>query len=416
MSKSCVVCHAQPGPVCRDDQRSIDTQLQRLPRRLAAVAGALMPGQSAPGDNVGASTRVHAGLPVNVAALSLLGPGGDVPPQLHPLVRHWSVKRKVLVTTHVVGYARQVQVEVTDFFHEAVLDDDGQPVMVPDDDQVGLVPPREWLDQQVRRWRAHFGHHVPARTLLPAGRHAYVPPAYRTLLRVPGGTTVIGFLAAVHTARGAHNRMAYLGLHGYEDPGAREVPAVERRPGEAPARHAVQWDIDYLRTWLGKACEYDTLDIGAFAAQLATMHAEISRLLGETPDQEWIGRCPAFIDELGADGEPTGRMQPCGGALWQDNNAFTAQVRCPRCRSTWDTRGNAGAGTAREIRRVWPIDRRRRYNADEIDRLRPPKCPGCGQRVKIEWREVTGTRDPLRTWQPTSGRCTNGCEKARRTV
>jgi hypothetical protein len=202
--------------------------------------------------------------------------------------------------------------------------------------------------------------------------------------------------------------MRYLGLLSYQDP----APDLER--GRGP--NGMQWDIDYLRTWLPKALAEGALDAATFAAQLHTMHAEIDRLLGETPDREWIGRCPAFVHDVGADGEPTGRKKPCGGALWQDNNAFAAQVRCPRCGSTWETRGNAGAGTAREIRKVWPVDRRRRYNAAEIDRLVVPRCPTCTERVKIGWREVTGTRDRHRTWQPTSASCAKGCDEARRTV
>lgn len=416
MSARCVVCHDQPGPVCSTDQHLIDEQLAALPRRLATLAGAPLPGQAASGERVAVSSHVATPVPGGVARMSLLGPGGQVPVVLHPLVRHWSAKRKVLVTTHVVGHARQVQVEVTDWFHELVRDEDGNPVMVPDDDQTGVVPPREWLDMQVRRWRAHFGHQVPHRTLLP--RHstrAYVPPSYVTLLRVPDGPRLVGFLAAAHVASGAQARMAYSGL--LTDSTPADVAAdAERRPGVAPPAESMRWDTKYLRTWLAKACAEDALDMAEFAAQLRALHAEIGRCLGDTPDQEWIGRCPAFIAELGDDGEPTGRKVPCGGGLWQDNNAFTAQVKCPRCCMTWDTRGHAGAGTAREIRRVWPVDRRRRYSAPEIDRLVTPKCRGCGSRVKIEWRDVTGTRDRQRTWQPVSARCGNSCDEARRTL
>ena len=413
MSDRCVVCHDQPGPVCSADQKLIDQQLASLPGRFAALAAAPLPGQSAPEERVAVSSHVATPVPGGAARMSLLGPGGQVPLVLHPLVRHWSAKRKVLVTTHVVGHARQIQVEVTDWFHELVRDDDGNPVMVPNDDQVGVVPPREWLDQQVRRWRSHFGHHVPQRTLLPRYyMRPYVPPGYVTLLRMPGGPSIIGLLAAVHAATGSNARLAYAGLLATRDVAA----DAERRQGEPPPTESVRWDVKYLRTWLSKACAEDALDMASFAAQLGALHAEIGRCLGDTPDQEWIGRCPAFVAELADDGEPTGRKLPCGAGLWQDNNAFAAQVQCPRCAMTWDTRGHGGAGTAREIRRVWPIDRRRRYSAPEIDRLYLPKCLGCGKRVKIEWRDVTGTRDRHRTWQPMSASCDTGCEEARRTV
>lgn len=415
MPDLCVVCHDGPGPVCPDDQAAIDGQLRDLPGRLVQVAAALAPGSAPVSERVAISAHVTARLPVRVDALSLVGPGGDVPPTLHPLVRHWSVKHKVTVTTHVAGYAKTTDVEVTDWFHEAVLGDDGQPVMVPDDDQIGVVPPREWLDVQVRRWRAHFGHHVPPRTLLSEQR-PYLPSTYATLLRTSSGPAAVAFLAAAHAIDGAAARLAYRGLLSYEerDPVLDDLEQRGRRPGRPP--RTMQWDVDYLRTWLDKACAEARLDIAEFAAQLRSLHAELGRVLGDTPDQEWIGRCPAFItEEEGPDGEPV-RKRPCGAGLWQDNTAFTAEVRCPRCHTPWGTRGHAGAGTAREIRRVWPIDRRRRYNADEIDRLRLPCCTGCGQRIKIEWRDVTGTRDTQRWWQPVTASCDTGCAEARRVV
>jgi hypothetical protein len=420
MPDLCVVCHAEPGPLCEADLKTVDRQLRDLPGRLAACARELRPGRSPAGERVAMSAHVHAALPARVAALSLLGPGGDVPVALHPLMRHWSVKRKVQVTTHIVGIARMVEVEVTDWFHEAAGADDDKLTMVEDyrHDQIGVVPPREWLDQQVRRWRGHFGHHVPARTML-GGITAYVPAAWRHLLTLPGGPAAIAFLAAARDAtpagRAAQARMAYRGLL------ATPAAIPERDPVVAELEHrghatprAMGWDIDYLRTWLPKAAGEDGLDIGAFVAQLAALHAEIGRVLGDTPDEEWIGRCPAFLSEYDEDGEPTGRKKPCGGGLWQDNTAFTAQVQCPRCRMTWDTRGNAGAGTAREIRRVWPIDRRKRYTARDIDRITMPKCPGCGNKVSVEWREVTGSRDKQRTWKPVTARCLPSCDQARR--
>lgn len=415
MPELCVVCHAEPGPLCTDDLRTIDRQLADLPDRLRAVAGALTPGRAPVGERVATSTHVHAGLPAREAALSLVGPGADVPAVLHPLMRHWAVKRKVRVTTHIIGIARMVDVEVTDWFREAVGADDDHLTMVPDDnhDQVGVAPPREWLDGQVRRWRSYFGHHVPARTMLRTG--AYIPPGWRALLTMPGGPATIGFIAAAHRADGALERMAYRGLLNTRHPDP-AVDAIERRAGPGEVPRSMRWDVDYLRTWLAKAAAEDALDIGGFTTQLAALHAELGRVLGDTPDQEWIGRCPAFLTEYDQEGEPTGRKKPCGGGLWQDNTAFTAQVQCPRCRMTWDTRGHAGVGTAREIRRVWPVDRRRRYTAREIDRITMPKCPGCGKPVGVDWREVTGSRDKERSWQPATARCPTGCAEARRVL
>ncbi len=425
MPEPCRICRTQPGPVCDADRKTIDQQLAALPARIAAAAVALTPGPAPIGEHISRSARPHTQPPAPVDWLSLNGPGGDVPATLRPMVRHWSIERTVVVTSHPGGRARTATVQVTDWFHELVLGDDGKPVMAADTDtdQVGVVPPREWLDIQVRRWRAHFGHHVPPRTSL-GGLRPYVPAAWRWLLGFSNGPQAIALLSVLHqddARRGGMARLAYRGL--LAEPGARPLTdpvleEIERRgePGLPP--RTVRWDVDYLRNWLDKACEQDSLDIPAFAAQLRALHAEISRVLGDTPDQTWVGRCPAFIAELDRQtGEPTGRKRPCGGGLWRETGAYlSAQVTCPRCHMTWDVCGNAGAGTAREIRRVWPLDRRRRYKAADIDRLTPPKCPCCGNRVTVDWREVTGTRDPARTWTPTRTSCPNGCEEARRLI
>ncbi len=413
MAESCVVCHANPGRVCTACQHAMDEQLAGLPDRYLRLAAELAPGRAPIGEFVGSGGgHVHAATPVRDAALTLVGPGADVPPALQPLARHWSSKRKVQVTTHASGYARLAEVEVTDWFHELIVDDDGQPILgeVVDGDQTGVVPPREWLDMKARRWRAHFGHHVPARTML-GGLRPYVPAAWANLLRLPTGPQVIGFIAGVHAASGATARLAYRGL--LAEPGAR-LARDDRHPVAPPT---MRWDVNYLRTWLVKACEDDALDIAGFAAELRALNAEIDRVFGEQTKRSWLGRCPAFLDQLDTDGQPTGRKRPCGGGLWEEQGAYlSAQVVCPRCHMTWETRGHAGAGTAREIRRVWPIDRRLRYTREKIRRLRIPACPGCGQRVLIVWRDVTGTRDKERTWQAKTARCRLGCEQARRVL
>lgn len=431
--QDCVVCHAKPGPVCDDDLAALIKMLKALPRRLSQLTTALLPGQHEGGERVTTSSKVTAPLPARLDALSLVGPGtSEITVRLNPLVRHWSTRRTVQVTTHVAGRVAIRDVDVVEWFHEQVLGPDGKPVLVPEDDQVGIVPPREWLDAQVRRWRVHFGHKVPPRTMQrqPLSR-THLSGFHTTLLRIAGGDRVLAFLAAAAKVGADYQRAAHFGLLGYQEPAERSLDPllddIERRFGEAPRELAVGWDVQYLATWLPQACDAaDELDIADFAAQLRALHAEIGRALGETPDQQWIGRCPAFIAEVeplqrDEDGnvvmQETAeevRRRPCGAGLWQDNNAFSAQVQCPRCATLHDTRGPGAVRTAREIRRVWPVDRRRRYNADDIDRLVVPKCAGCASRVRVAWKEVTGTRDKQRWWSPTSTSCDNGCVEAGR--
>ncbi|MER5608246.1 hypothetical protein AB0F93_00550 [Micromonospora tulbaghiae] len=431
--QTCVVCHSKPGPVCDDDQAALTRMLTALPQRLRQLSTALLPGQTEPGERVAAPGKVTAPLPARLDALSIVGPGtSEITVRLNPLVRHWSAKRRVSVQTHVAGRVSVTEVEVTDWFHETVIGPDGRPVLVPEDDQVGTVPPREWLDSQVRRWRAHFGHAVPNRTV-PArpAPTTHLSGRHRTLLRVRGGDRVLAFLLAAAKVGSDWQRAAHFGLLGYQEPAERSLDPllddIERRFGEPPRDLAVAWDVNYLTTWLAAAAEVPELDIADFAAQLRTLHAEIGRALGETPDQQWIGRCPTFIADIppiGFDdnGDPLMpelaevKRRPCGAGLWQDNTQFAAQVQCPRCHTLHDTRGPGAATLAREIRRVWPLDRRRRYTATDIDVLRVPKCPACGERVRVDWKEVTGTRDKQRTWTPSTVSCPTGCDDARRVM
>ena len=161
------------------------------------------------------------------------------------------------------------------------------------------------------------------------------------------------------------------------------------------------------------ACDRgDELGIDTFHAELQAVTAEIQRVLREDRVPTWIGRCPSFIAD-----PDSGVKHPCGAGLWQE--AGWAQVTCPRCHSTHDTRGPAGRTLSRQIRTVWPVDRRRRYSADDMAATVPPRCPDCGDRVIIEWREVTGTddaRERRRWWQPKASRCEAGCRNAGRVL
>ncbi len=440
MTDACVVCR-KPGPaLCDADRREAIKTLANLPARLSRLATeiAAISGPSG-SERVSSPGKVEAKIPARMAVLTLGGPGAtEVPQKLHPLLRHWSIRRTVTVHGHANGFATTYEQVVTDWYHEAVIGADGRPVLVTDDDQVGVLPPREWLDYQVRQWRSALGHHVPKRTTLardseaarwlrilrdqldPGDRAPAGPVALGPLLRAGVDPRVIT-LAALPAIYGRQQRAEHFGLTGYQPPAERSLDPllddVERRFGEPPKERAVLMDIQYLITWIEEAAEQAgelELDIADFMAGLHALDGELARVLGDDDDKTWVGRCPAFLEETADDG--TTSRRPCGAGLWQDNAEFAAQVQCPRCHSVWDTRGPSAATLAREMRKVWPIDRRRRYNADEIDRLTYPRCPTCQERVIIDWKDVTGTRDQRRWWQPTRARCQRGCDEAGRLV
>jgi hypothetical protein len=190
-------------------------------------------------------------------------------------------------------------------------------------------------------------------------------------------------------------------VRGYVDPLRREW---ETRFGEPARDVAVHTNVNYLATWLGQACE-DDVGIAAFSHELRHLLAELTRVLGETPDQQWLGRCPAIISD------PDGGSAACAAGLWQDPHA--SQVICPRCHSTWGPRPVELLHLAAEIRRVWPVDRRRRYTRTDIGQLRTLSCPGCAGPVNIRWRDVTATVDTEPWWRPERAVCPAGCDTER---
>jgi hypothetical protein len=146
--------------------------------------------------------------------------------------------------------------------------------------------------------------------------------------------------------------------------------------------------------------------VAKFAAELRSLSAELTRVLGEKPDDQWLGKCPSTITD-----RDTGDKQVCGAGLWQDPHASV--VECPRCHCTWGPLVVGLFHLAAEIRRVWPLDRRRRYSAEEIDALRQIRCPGCASdEIQIGWQEVTAVGDRQRWWRPTRTRCPDGCARA----
>ncbi|MGK5677596.1 hypothetical protein [Actinoplanes sp. URMC 104] len=435
-SEPCVVCrHRDADVVCDDDRALLREQLTDIPRKLADLATRVMRASGGDDGPRVTATKVEADSPVNEHVLSLLAGGSEhVSAVLVPLVRRFPITTTVTVQQVVGGRTVTSEQQITKWFTEAVGDPDGPLSWVRHDDQIGVLPPREWLDVTVRAWRAQLGHHVPARSMgavaVRRGGGAVTfwpkqprPPARAVsawrmgaagmlaLLSFPAGRRAYAIAAAFEQHR--RDRVnAYLGLLGPlaaadrpEDP---LLDDIETRFGEPPRSQAIAWDVDYLLTWLDEACDRD-LGIAEFAGELATLTAELERALGEQPEQTWIGRCPAMLIEErdSDDGEAAEvRRRPCGAGLWHQPG--WAQVPCPRCHATWDVRGPAAARTALQIRKVWPYDRRRRYTVDEIGQLPVRHCATCTAPLQVRWREATGSGEKTRTWQLAEVSCPAG--------
>jgi hypothetical protein len=411
--EKCVVCRRrdpETGTVCEADILALTAMLAELPGKLARLPLMLIPGQSTNSERVTAS-RVEAPTPTRDSALNLLGPGSIARPSpQHPKIRTWTEKRTVAVTFHGPGGTEITEErELIDFCREPVTDPEtGKPVLVADDDQIGVIPPAAWLEQQATAWRRIFGHRLrPAtQTRAPRPRTAL----HWSLTRLP---TITGPLIAARTIESAHRAGAAQLITGNEPghAGARPDSAREDDPiadlwrirfGQQELWDATGQHLNYLITWLSKACDHTGIDMAAFATQLRAITSEIIRVLEEKPDQLRLGRCPATITD-----RTSGARRVCGVDLWQDPHASV--IQCAYCRSTWGPRGIDVLRLASEIRTVWPLDARRRYSAEETGALRPVLCPACAEPIEISWRDVTGSHDEQRWWKPVGTRCPDGC-------
>ena len=391
----CEVCqerHPERGRVCEHDREGLARQLAGIIRQVFALEVEIVPGaRRADGDRV-TTSKGSAPLPARLDVLSLLGPGsGSVSAMLHPKVRHWQTTREVDVlvikTSRTVSAGgvtlergaviteRRILVE----WHQALARDDaGQLILTADDDQIGTLPPRSWLASWVNDWSGVFAGRTPTRRRAPSW-----------LLQLRG-------VAAGRIAR-------------VDDPLADDIAARFGRPAPAGTVNAVTSLVEYLLTWLDDACDHPDVPIGDFAGELRSVSAELTHVLGEQPDLWWLGRCPARISDPG-----TGVTKPCGAGLWQDPHA--SQVRCPRCQSTWGPRRIDLMFLATEMRRTWPVDRRRRYTAPERETIRRPRCPGCGGFADVQWRDVTGVGERPQVWQPVGATCPAGCTEAAQVI
>lgn len=427
MADLCVVCHRRDpayGAVCVNDRDRLAAGIREVFRKTNAIRLQLVPSQRVKTGRIGGH-HIDAPMPARLDVLSLTGPGNvAVTALLHPAVRRWTTSRTVAVTTVVAGRRRTEKREIVDWHCDLVTDEDGRTVLVPIDDQVGSIPPAEWLASWARAWYAHFGTTRvtgPADTAPPASAPR-VWKAAAALDRVaaaavPAGAAVLAWAGTVERAYRGYATRTVLGLNTPGDVTG-DDPVVDEwliRFGHPGTDRLATAAARYLLTWLDRACDAD-VGIADLAVELRTINAELTRVLGETPDQQWLGRCPATLTARARDanGQPRTVHRPCGASLWQDPHA--SQVMCPRCRSTWGPRVVELMHLATAIRMVWPIDRRRRYTTDEADAAPRPSCPTCGQPVFIDWRDVTGTGDVERWWRPARATCHFGCAEARETI
>lgn len=423
MDDMCVVCRRREpdrGRVCGHDLAAMQAMLDDLPRKLRLLPLMLMPGQSPAGEKV-ATTRVGSPTPARLDTLSLVGPGAvPVPGALHPLVRRRLTMRAVTVEARVGTYRVEHTARlIEDWRQETVVDPaTGEPVLVTDDDQTGMLPPAEWLTRQVTLWCRLFGHHRKPVTYVPRGKGPRPPRDAIAWVLQHGTPQQVQAMFAVEQLRRQYAQGVVDLMVGHEPGHGGNRPARlreddpvadawELRFGPAGTPRGAAVNIRYLHTWLPAAAERDDLDVARFAAELRSLSAELTRVLGERPDNQWLGRCPATIVDQGGQ-----VRQPCGAGLWQDPHASV--VECPRCHAAWGPRTVHLIHLAAEIRRVWPLDRRRRYSAEEIDALKPIVCPGCGgDEIQVGWQEVTAAGDRVRWWRPTKTCCPDGCEQAK---
>ena len=317
------------GSACPHCRVRMADWLTDLPGQVARLSACLVPGSAPAGDRVSTS-RTGSPTPARLDILSLIGPGaGDVrvdKRHLIPTVRRWASTETVKSATD--GIERQVTV----WHREVDRDAAGRPLLHLADDQIGMIPPVEWVRIQVGEWRQVLGYSGP--------------------------------------------------------------------PQDARAPVSVR----HLLAWLDDVADRELADIPRFYAELRTMRSELERALGETPDRVYLGRCPTLLT-----GRDTGVETPCGMSLWHDPHASV--ISCARCRSTWATQGRGWLDLAMAIRRIWPIDRRRRYTLAEAEEAAAsawaPACraDGCRTLLPLDWRDATEPRDKHRMWRPEIGAC-----------
>lgn len=484
-SRVCLVTghqHRGPYSICSEHLAELIGYTRGIPRMTLDLGYHLVPGSAPAGEKITAS-RSGSPTSARLDALNLVGPGvSDVirdPRSLAAQVRRWST-----VTTYDVVFERggktiTEQRELRTYHAETITgrrsgpapacrcgephDDetrpsgqpDGEPVRVLPGDQVGAVPPAEFLDTWVRRIRVALQHPprpAPAgmwidygeaeqgkrlaRAALgewarigrgqPSMMHAVaaflgVWQAYAqtvTVLRAEVGATVLG----MRPDGPGHVTRVETALTGARPPVvAYDTMTAEwiLRYGVARTAAAAEVDAAYLIRWLPVAAaindESDSLGLADFAAELLALHRELECVLGLTRDEQWVGRCPAKLVDPRT-GAESGRL--CGAGIWHDPHRGTAgrpaPIECPRCHTRWNVR--EWHPLAARIQHAWPVDVRRRYtlperkyaeSSDVVDRL--PKCRGCESTMAVRWLIDYRRGDKTVMYRPAGYYCPQRC-------
>ncbi len=449
-----MVCLQRPpehGYVCEEDREFIARQLHGLIGQVQRLSIEVTPGARR-GDGIRVSTsKGTPPLPARLDALSLIGPGAErVTAMLHPKVRHWrttrevdvsSVKRTVLQHRENGPFVPHAEVVterrvITEWHQELARDESGQLLLVADDNQIGTLPPREWLGAWVRTLQETFrGQPARRRRDVPwllryqadAQANIRTPkPDRRSTAAVVAAIltadpTTAPVIAAIKAVKDQYDQALLDTIsgrsYGYggdvslwtrsDDPLADDV--IARFGAVLQPQAAVPAGVAYLLLWLDEICDHPDVPVADFAGELRSLSAELSRVLGDQPAQVWLGRCPARITD-----PETEVTAPCGAGIWQDPHA--SQVQCPRCHSTWGPKRVELLQLATDMRRTWPVDRRRLYTEVETRQVRRPRCPACGGLADIIWRDVTGVGEKTRVFQASGAKCPAGCDEAKQAI
>lgn len=442
--------HRGAGGICDEHLTELASLADGVARMTRELGYHLVPGSGPAGEKV-TTSRTGSPTPARLDVLSLVGPGVTEirrdSRNLAVQVRRWSTVTtyQVLAQRRVDGQWKTVTVrrELRDYHAEVIVDGKGRPVRRLADDQVGAVPPAEWLDTWVRRFRVALQH--PPRPLPPGTWVDYTEPDQgKRLTRAGlaewwrmthGRPSIMRATAAFLTVRVAYADAigrAALGLttDGRERQARAEDALAGRRPpavaydtvtaewilryGAAKAAAAVEVDASYIKQWLPMIVavndDADSLELATFATELRALHRELEATLGLTRDDQWIGRCPAQLVDPRT-GDETGRL--CGAGIWHDaHRSDTAPIVCPRCQTRWPV--TDWLALRARIRHAWPIDVRirytqadRKYAESVVERL--PKCRGCETTMSVRWVIDYRRGDKIAMYRPAGYFCPNRC-------